>query len=135
MPERTQIFYRRLHLGGGNVTALFGVRDEIRPVSFGPTVFNDRGTRAMDSRNFIDATYTHDFNPSRSVGRIVTGTLVSHFCIADPGDSTPLRDLSELVVFNSTAAQPLDRSERRATPECIRLLPQPRSAARQRQNM
>jgi hypothetical protein len=61
--------------------------------------------------------------------------IFSHFCIADPEDSTPLRDLSELVVFNSTAAQPLDRSERRATPECIRLLPQPRSAARQRQNM
>ena len=61
--------------------------------------------------------------------------IFGHFCIADPEDSTPLRDLSELVVFNSTAAQPLDRSERRATPECIRLLPQPRSAARQRQNM
>ncbi len=50
-----------------NVTALFGTRDEIQPVSFGPTIFNDRGTRVEDSRNFVDATYTHDFDSSRSL--------------------------------------------------------------------
>jgi outer membrane receptor for ferrienterochelin and colicins len=52
---------------GWNVSALFGLRDEIQPISYGPAVFNDRGTRALDSRNFIEATYTHDFDPSRSL--------------------------------------------------------------------
>jgi iron complex outermembrane receptor protein len=50
---------------GWNITALFGARSIIQPVSFGDTVFNDRGTRLVDSRNFIDATYTHDFDSSR----------------------------------------------------------------------
>jgi iron complex outermembrane receptor protein len=52
---------------GWNVTALFGARNIIQPISFGPTVFNDRGTRLVDSRNFIDATYTHDFGSSRKL--------------------------------------------------------------------
>jgi outer membrane receptor for ferrienterochelin and colicins len=47
------------------VTALFGLRDEIQPVSFGPTIFNDRGTRSLDSRNFIEAAYTHNFGPAQ----------------------------------------------------------------------
>jgi iron complex outermembrane receptor protein len=50
---------------GWNVTALFGARSIIQPISFGDTVFNDRGTRLVDSRNFIDATYIHDFDSSR----------------------------------------------------------------------
>ena len=52
---------------GWNVTALFGARSLIQPISFGPTIFNDRGSRLIDSRNFIDATYTHDFDSSRSL--------------------------------------------------------------------
>jgi len=52
---------------GWNVTALFGARDKIQPISWGDTVFNDPGTRIIDSRNFVDATYTHDFNSSRNL--------------------------------------------------------------------
>jgi len=52
---------------GWNVTALFGARDEIQPISYGPAVFNDRGTTVLDSRNFIEATYTHNFDSSRSL--------------------------------------------------------------------
>ena len=50
-------------------------------------------------------------------------------------NTTALRDLSEWVAFNSTAAQPLDRSGKRARPECIRLLPQPRSVTHQPPHM
>ena len=50
-----------------SVLAVFDARPKIQPVSWGPTVFNDRGTRAIDSRNFIDATYTHNFEESRSL--------------------------------------------------------------------
>ncbi|MBZ5591205.1 MAG: TonB-dependent receptor [Acidobacteriia bacterium] len=50
-----------------SVLAVFDARPKIQPVSWGPTVFNDRGSRAIDSRNFIDATYTHNFDESRSL--------------------------------------------------------------------
>ncbi|HXJ38813.1 MAG TPA: TonB-dependent receptor, partial [Bryobacteraceae bacterium] len=52
---------------GWSVTALFGTRSIIQPVSFGDTIFNDRGTRLVDSRNFIDATYTQGFGSSRTL--------------------------------------------------------------------
>src|SRR6266481_9304349 len=41
------------------VRALFGGTQRIRPISWGPTIFNDRGTRVTDLRNFVEATYTH----------------------------------------------------------------------------
>lgn len=50
-----------------SILAVFDARSKIQPVSWGPTVFNDSGTRAIDSRNFIDATYTHNFDESRSL--------------------------------------------------------------------
>jgi outer membrane receptor protein involved in Fe transport len=50
-----------------SILAVFDARPKIQPVSWGPTVFNDRGNRAIDSRNFIDATYTHKFDESRSL--------------------------------------------------------------------
>jgi len=50
-----------------SVLAVFDARPKIQPVSWGPTVFNDSGTRAIDSRNFIDATYTHKLDESRSL--------------------------------------------------------------------
>jgi iron complex outermembrane receptor protein len=50
-----------------SILGVFDARSKIQPVSWGPTVFNDRGTRAIDSRNFIDANYTHKFDESRSL--------------------------------------------------------------------
>jgi iron complex outermembrane receptor protein len=50
-----------------SILGVFDARSKIQPVSWGPTVFNDSGTRAIDSRNFIDATYTHNFDESRSL--------------------------------------------------------------------
>jgi len=37
--------------------AAFSGHDQIQPVSWGPTMFNNRGTQADDTRNFIDAVY------------------------------------------------------------------------------
>ena len=47
------------------VTALFGGSQRIQPISWGPTIFNDRGTRITDLRNFVEATYTHSFDVAR----------------------------------------------------------------------
>ena len=47
------------------VTALFGGSQRIQPISWGPTIFNDRGTRITDLRNFVEATYTHSFDTAR----------------------------------------------------------------------
>jgi outer membrane receptor protein involved in Fe transport len=47
------------------VTALFGGTQRIQPISWGPTIFNDRGTRITDFRNFVEATYTHTFDAAR----------------------------------------------------------------------
>jgi gamma-glutamyltranspeptidase/glutathione hydrolase len=47
------------------VTALFGGSQRVQPISWGPTIFNDRGTRITDLRNFVEATYTHTFDTAR----------------------------------------------------------------------
>ena len=47
--------------------AVWRSRRRFSPSPGVPTVFNDRGTRGLDSRNFIDATYTHNFDASRSL--------------------------------------------------------------------
>jgi outer membrane receptor for ferrienterochelin and colicins len=39
------------------VTAAFSAHDQIQPISWGPTIFNDRGTKNDDQRNFVDAAY------------------------------------------------------------------------------
>ncbi len=38
-------------------TAAFSGDSKIQPISWGPTIFNNRGTRNNDERNFIDAAY------------------------------------------------------------------------------
>jgi outer membrane receptor protein involved in Fe transport len=40
------------------VTAVFAGHDIVQPISWGNTIFNDRGTAAGDNRNFIEAAYT-----------------------------------------------------------------------------
>jgi hypothetical protein len=39
------------------ITAAFSAHDQIQPISWGPTIFNDRGTQNTDQRNFVDAVY------------------------------------------------------------------------------
>ena len=49
------------------VMALFGGTQRIQPVSWGPTIFNDRGTRVTDIRNFFEVTYTHNFDTTHTL--------------------------------------------------------------------
>jgi outer membrane receptor for ferrienterochelin and colicins len=60
-----------------SILAVFDARPKIQPVSWGPTVFNDSGTRAIDSRNFTDATYTHKFDESGACSGECTTTITA----------------------------------------------------------
>ena len=53
----------------GNWEALVvaGDRIKIQPVSWGDTVFNDRGTRVEDSRGFLELSYTRDLPGDRTL--------------------------------------------------------------------
>ena len=39
------------------ITAAFAGHDMIQPISWGPAIFNNRGTQNADNRNFVDAVY------------------------------------------------------------------------------
>src|SRR5579862_2221802 len=41
-------------------TAAFADRKEIQPISWGPVIFNDRGTSVNDVRNYVEAAYTRE---------------------------------------------------------------------------
>lgn len=53
--------------GNWEVLALAGDRVKTQPISWGDTVFNDRGTRAEDSRGFFELSYTRQFPGDRSL--------------------------------------------------------------------
>ncbi len=55
--ERGYHFFSNLVWRNWTVTAAFASHDQIQPISWGPTIFNDRGTQNIDTRNFVDATY------------------------------------------------------------------------------
>ena len=44
-----------------------GDRVKIQPVSWGNTIFNDRGTRTEDSRGFFDLSYTRKYSEDRTL--------------------------------------------------------------------
>ncbi|HTD42757.1 MAG TPA: TonB-dependent receptor [Bryobacteraceae bacterium] len=53
-------FFSNLSWGKWNITAAFADRKEIQPISWGPTIFNDRGTTINDIRNYVEAAYTRE---------------------------------------------------------------------------
>jgi iron complex outermembrane receptor protein len=53
-------FFSNLVWGNWSLTAAFADRRQIQPVSWGPTVFNDRGTSVNDVRNYVEAAYTRE---------------------------------------------------------------------------
>jgi outer membrane receptor for ferrienterochelin and colicins len=55
--EKGYHFFSTLTWRNWTVTAAFADHDQIQPISWGPTIFNDRGTQNNDARNFIDAAY------------------------------------------------------------------------------
>jgi outer membrane receptor protein involved in Fe transport len=55
--ERGYHFFSTLTWRNWTVTAAFAGHDMLQPISWGPTIFNDRGTQNYDNRDFIDALY------------------------------------------------------------------------------
>jgi outer membrane receptor for ferrienterochelin and colicins len=55
--EKGYHFFTNLVWRNWTVTAVFSDHDQTQPISWGPTIFNDRGTRNNDTRNFVDAIY------------------------------------------------------------------------------
>jgi iron complex outermembrane receptor protein len=64
--ERGYHFFSTLDWRNWTVTAAFAGHDLIQPISWGPAIFNNRGSQNADNRDFIDAAYAR---------RIVGGTL------------------------------------------------------------
>ena len=58
--EKGYHFFSNLAWGKWNITAAFADRKEIQPISWGPTIFNDRGTTVNDVRNYVEAVYTRE---------------------------------------------------------------------------
>ena len=55
-------FFSNLVWGNWSLTAAFADRKQIQPVSWGPTMFNDRGTGVNDVRNYVEAAYTREIH-------------------------------------------------------------------------
>jgi outer membrane receptor protein involved in Fe transport len=58
--ERGYHFFANLIWHNWNITATFSDRYKIQPISWGPTVFGDRGTHTNDIRNYAEAAYSRD---------------------------------------------------------------------------
>ncbi len=56
--ERGYHFFATLVWRNWTVTASVAGHDMISPINWGPVIFNDRGSRNADNRDFIDAVYT-----------------------------------------------------------------------------
>jgi len=54
-------FFSNLTWRGWNITASVSDRDKIQPVSWGNTIFNDRGTQLNETSNYVEAAYTREF--------------------------------------------------------------------------
>jgi iron complex outermembrane receptor protein len=59
--ERGYHFFSNLTWRDWNITAVLSNRNKIQPVSWGDTVFNDRGTHLDETANFLDAAYSREF--------------------------------------------------------------------------
>ncbi len=57
--ERGFHFFSTISWGNWTVTAAAGGPDMIQPISWGPSIFNNRGSQNADNRDFVDAVYSH----------------------------------------------------------------------------
>ena len=60
-------FFANLKAGNWEFLSLASSREKIQPVSWGDTLFNDRGTRATDQRAFVDAQYSRELASGHSL--------------------------------------------------------------------
>jgi len=54
-------FFANVTWRNWNLTAVLSNRNKIQPVSWGDTIFNDRGTHLDETTNYLDASYTREF--------------------------------------------------------------------------
>jgi iron complex outermembrane receptor protein len=59
--EKGYHFFANLTWRNWNVTGVLSNRNKIQPVSWGDTIFNDRGTHVDETANYVDAAYTREF--------------------------------------------------------------------------
>jgi len=55
-------FFANLTWRNWNITAVLSNRNQIQPVSWGDTIFNDRGTHVDETANYVEAAYTREFS-------------------------------------------------------------------------
>jgi iron complex outermembrane receptor protein len=55
--EKGYHFFANVVWRNWTFTSAFSGHNQIQPISWGPTIFNDRGTQNYDKRNFVDAVY------------------------------------------------------------------------------
>src|SRR5262249_48959174 len=84
--------------GNWDILAVAADRVKGQPISWGETVFGDRGTRAEDSRGFLDVSYTKQLSSDRRINWRTSydeyryrGTY--HYVPAEPGG--PIEDNRE----------------------------------------
>ena len=59
--EKGYHFFASLLWRSWTFTAALSDRNKIQPISWGPTIFNDRGTQLMESAGYVEAAYRRDF--------------------------------------------------------------------------
>ena len=59
--EKGYHFFTNLIWRNWSVTAVLSDRNKIQPISWGPTIFNDRGTQLMESAGYVEASYAREF--------------------------------------------------------------------------
>ncbi len=58
--EKGYHFFANLVWRNWSITAVLSDRNKIQPVSWGPTIFNDRGTQLMESAGYVEAAYARE---------------------------------------------------------------------------
>jgi outer membrane receptor for ferrienterochelin and colicins len=58
--ERGYHFFANLVWRNWSITAVLSDRNKIQPISWGSTIFNDRGTQLMESAGYVEAAYTRE---------------------------------------------------------------------------
>jgi outer membrane receptor protein involved in Fe transport len=58
--EKGYHFFANLVWRNWSITAVLSDRNKIQPISWGPTIFNDRGTQLMESAGYVEAAYVRE---------------------------------------------------------------------------
>ena len=59
--EKGYHFFANLVWRNWSITAVLSDRNKIQPISWGPTIFNDRGSQLMESAGYVEAAYAREF--------------------------------------------------------------------------